>query len=143
MRHGAHEDLSVYLKCSYARQSVGADRPRPFTLHRLATVATFNRLAEGDTLGLDCWSRRQLINHVVSNDHSVIDRPQPARHDDSAAAGVIQSADLLRQRPAHAKSLEFGAETGAVHVFRIVLERHRRRRFCMDDALTAVRHVFL
>ena len=43
--------------------------------------------------------------HVVGHDHAVVDRAQPARHDDAHAAGMVQAADLLRQAAADGQAL--------------------------------------
>ena len=37
--------------------------------------------------------------HVVGHDHAVVDRPQPAGHDNAHAAGMVEAGDLLRAWP--------------------------------------------
>jgi hypothetical protein len=83
-----------------------------------------------------------LAIDVVGHDHAVVDRPQPAGHDDADAAGVVQAADLLGQRAADRQPFELGAETGAGQVLGVVLERLRRGRLDMIDPLAAAGDVF-
>ena len=36
-----------------------------------------------------------LIDHIIRDDHTVVDGAKPSGHDDSAASGMIQSANLI------------------------------------------------
>ena len=84
-----------------------------------------------------------MIDYIVSHNNAIIDRAQPARHDNAAATGVIQAANLIRQAPADSQSFEFRPEACTGEVSRVVLERDRRRRFRVHDPLVAIGHVFL
>ena len=67
--------------------------------------------------------------HFISNDDAIIDRPQPAGHDDADAAGVEQAGNLFGQVHADLQALELGAEGRAHGLLGVVLEGPRRRSF--------------
>ena len=84
---------------------------------------------------------RQVIDDVIGNNHTVVDRAQPARHDNSAASSVVQTTNLLRQRAADGQTLELGAETGAIEMLGVMFKRYRCGRFGVNDPLSTVRNV--
>ena len=91
-------------------------------------------------LGRACGLHQPGVD-VVGDDHAVVHRAQPARHDDAHAAGVIQAADLLGNGPADGQAFELGAEAGPVQVLGVVLERQRRGGLGVVQPLANVGHV--
>ena len=82
-------------------------------------VMTFGR-------GAACEHCAEKTVDVVGHDHAVVDRPQPAGHDNPHAAGMIQAGDLLGQAAADGQALELRAEAGPVEVLGVMLEGQRR-----------------
>ena len=84
----------------------------------------------------------KVVDHVISHNDTIVNRSQPAGHDNPATAGVIQTWDLLRQSPADSKAFELGAETGSIDVLCVVLESDWGRDFRMSDSFSTVGNIF-
>ena len=79
--------------------------------------------------------------HIVGDDHPVVDRPEPAAHDDAHRADVEQAGNLLVQGAGDVQPLELGAEAGAPGVQGVAVEGARRGRLDRVHFGAHARHV--
>ena len=84
---------------------------------------------------------QEVAIDVVGDDHAIVNCPEPAGHDDSNAAGVVETADLVRQTATHREPFKFGSKTGAFEVLRVVLESSRCGGFDVIDSFPNVGYV--
>ena len=80
----------------------------------------------------------QRRGNVVGNDNAVVDCAQPAGHDNSDGAGMVQPGDLVRQMSADVQAFKLRTETGAGEMERVSLERLWRCRFGVNSPLMNV-----
>ena len=82
-----------------------------------------------------------MVDDIVGDDHAVVDRAQPARHDDPAASRVIQASNLIGKRSAHGQAFELSSKTRTIKMLGVMLKRDRRGGFSVNDPLATIGHV--
>ena len=84
---------------------------------------------------------KEFIHFVGGND-PVIDRSQPARHDNANRTGVIESVDLIGQFHRYGQAFKFCPKTGPQWVAGIIFHCFWGRSLQVADFFSNVRNEF-